>query len=41
MFRSVDLAAAEKKVAKLLEQPRRETRKMLQDWAKRQKIALG
>jgi phosphotransferase system enzyme I (PtsP) len=41
MFRSLDLAAAEKKVAKLLEQPRRETRKMLQDWAKRQKIALG
>ncbi len=41
MIRSLDLGAAEKKVAKLLETPKRETRRMLGDWAKRQKIALG
>ncbi len=41
MIRSMDLAATEKKVAKLIEVPKRDTRRILADWAKRQKIALG
>ena len=41
MIRSLDLGAAEKRVAKLLDTPKRDTRRLLQDWAKRQKIALG
>ncbi len=41
MIRSMDLAATEKKVAKLIEVPKRDTRRLLADWAKRQKIALG
>ena len=41
MIRSLDLGAAEKRVAKLLETPKRDTRRLLHDWAKRHKIALG
>ena len=41
MIRSLDLGAAEKKVGRLLDVPKRDTRRLLLDWAKRQKIALG